>query len=413
MAAFFYKNMMNEKLGAIDNSDAVNGQEQELGKKRLQNFEIAMSKRGEAERLTIDETIEELVADLPIKLQKEMIGAFDRFKRKGLKGDDLKEEVIEIGRILKSAYGDVRFGVENKHYAKLQVVKMIVELFEKEDTDMESLKKIARVSFDLNGLKAVNDLTGSHEDGDKYLALMIATLKSEKATAWLTQRKMDFIITADGGDEFGVILRSAEEIDVEEVSEEFVSGIIKSELWESEEAKKILDFDNEEVVLAYAGINKNDWVSKDESERKIILAEIRKDIPDGYFFRAAVSGGVVTLYESIVYAKIKTNDSYEKVLGKVMGSLFDLSDKEMQADKVNFKANLAKSQDPYENFLLKVYSRTDSEKELRNIVEAHELFLRNIEEAMGDDVMSVLPRVIDDLKKQIREIKQRAQKAKI
>jgi GGDEF domain-containing protein len=404
--------MKKEQLGADGELSIVNGQEKELNDKRLQNFVMAISKKGEVEKLTIDEMIEELVVDLPVKLQKEMIRAFERFQKKGLRGTDLKEEVVEIRRILKAVYEDPRFEMENKVYAKLQAIKMIDGIFNEENLTAESFRKIARISFDLNGLKAVNDLTGSHSQGDKYLKLIVNVLRGEKATAWLAQKGMEAVITIDGGDEFGVILKSENEIDEKEINDEFIVGVIKKELWESEVSRDILDFNDVDVVEAYAGLNRGDLTAKTVEEREVILEEIRKGIPDGYFFRATISGGVVTLYESFAHMEIEAKDSYEKVLERAMGSLFDLSDKEMQIDKINFKINLAKSQDPHENFLLKVYSRTDSEKELRNILDAYELFLRNVEEAVGEGTASVLPKVIEDLKKQISEIEQRAKKVK-
>lgn len=404
--------MTKEQLSADDDSNVVKGQEKELNDKRLQNFIKAIGKRGEVEKLTIDEMIEELVVDLPVKLQKEMIRAFERFQKKGLRGDDLKEEVVEIRRILKAVYEDPRFEMENKVYAKLQAIKMIDGIFNEENLTAESFRKIARISFDLNGLKAVNDLTGSHGQGDKYLRLMVDVVRGEKATSWLMQKGMEAVITIDGGDEFGIILKSDIEIDEKELNDEFIVGIIKKELWESEVSRDILNFDDANVVEAYAGLNRGDLTAKTEEEREVILEEIRKSIPDGYFFRAAVSGGMATLYESFAYMEIDAKDSYEKILEKAMGSLFDLSDREMQVDKINFKINLAKSQDPYENFLLKVYSRTDSEKELRNILDAYELFLRSVEEVAEEGAVSVLPKIINDLKKQISEIEQRAKKVK-
>lgn len=404
--------MTSETISSADSRTPAQDQEKELSAKRLENFKIALSRRGEAERLTIDKMIAEFTIDLPPKLQKEVIAAFERFKRKGITGDDLKEEVIEVRRLLKLAYEDTRFDMENKPYSKLQAMKRIDELFEKKDVNMESLKQVARISFDLNGLKAVNDLTGSHEKGDLYLRMMIDVLKSDEATAWLTERNMEAVITVDGGDEFGIVLKSDKAIDTKEVFNDFIGKIVKKKLWESPLAKEVLDFNSEEVLVAFAGIDKRNWELKTAVEKKNILDEIKQGIPEGYFFRAAVSAGVTTLYESIAYAKIDASDSYEKILGKAMGSLFDASDKEMQIDKVDFKANLAKSKDLHENFLLKVYSRTENEKELRAIIEVYEIFLKNLEQAIAEDATSVLPKLISEVKAKIEELKKRAQEIK-
>jgi GGDEF domain-containing protein len=309
--------------------------------------------------------------------------------------------VLEIRRILKSAYEDARFGVENKPYAKLQTIKMIAELFDEIDVNINSLKKVARISFDLNGLKAVNDLTGSHEQGDQYLKMMIDVLRDEKVTAWLAERKIEAVITADGGDEFGMILRSSEAIDDELVYNELISGIIKTELWNDEEAKNVLDFDKEEVLLAYAGINKNEWLIKTASEKNEVLLDVKRKIPATYFFRAAVSAGITTLFDSFMHAKIKDSDSYERLLEKAMGSLFDLSDKEMQADKTSFKTNLKNSQDICENFLLKVYSRTDSEKKLRDIIDRYERFLRDLKLFAPALEVPSLSKFIEDFEKNV------------
>jgi len=409
-----------------NNEEQVKNQEGEntLDELRIRNFELMLSKRVLVEKMPIDEVIREFENELPIESQSELMtfyedlkeGFFDEDdndKRKQAKADKMKKMVIKQGETMMTVFKDSRFKINdkpmsNKKYAKVRTVEMIGELLSEKDLKIEDLKKIARISFDINGLKAVNDLTGSHEKGDAYLALMAEVLSGEKATKWLSERGITAIITADGGDEFGMILRSDTEIDSKVVFDEFVEGIVKNELWESEKTKDILDFNDEAVIIAYAGIDKNAWSLKSPEEKEIILEQIKKDIPEGYSFRAAVSAGVTTVYESMAYVNINKSDSFEKFKNEAMGKMFDFSDKEMQADKVKFKMNLAQSEDSCENFLLKVYSRTVSEKELRNTIELYEIFLNNLKAAVRDDATSAIPRLINDLEKQIEDLKQRS-----
>jgi len=354
---------MNNLEKNVFGQKAENSQE-ELSRK----LENVLQKKQEKKSSPSHEAINDLVEGLPDILKEKIIADIKRLEGYGLNEEQLRIEAEIRAREIRENYLDKRFDMPNKSFAKLETMQTIDNILEGEVV-LEDLKKTARVSFDLNGLKSVNDITRSHENGDRYLKLFADILKKEELAVWLKERNIEAVATADGGDEFGAILKSDKEIS-SDVLNEFMDKV-ENELSQDERASEILDFSDEKIILAFAGISEEDLAGKTAEERRKILEEAKKEIPADYKFKAIVSSGAATLYDSFADVKISGEDDYERILGKMMGSIFDKSDENMQKAKVDFKRGLRDSNDPEKIFLAKVYSRSEGEVEARRLLEEY------------------------------------------
>lgn len=278
----------------------------------------------------------------------------------------------------------------NEAYARLNAMEKIDALFCKEkDPNPEDFKKIAYATFDLNGLKAVNDYN-SHDNkkGDMYLLLAAKAISSSDAIEYAEKNGINFEpgkVTRDGGDEFSAIITSDKPL-TKEVLEGFVLAV-QASLWNNPDIAKLLDFNNPEVLAHHTG------VPVSEIGNDIEGFKLSHGIPSNYKYHGAMSGGAVTLHDALANKdideknKINSADQYPQMLQKIMGAMFSLGGKKMDSDKKRFKEGLASvtAEEVIKEFaakgikvskeqageealhrrtLAEVYSRTDAEKEL-------------------------------------------------
>lgn len=284
----------------------------------------------------------------------------------------------------------------NKGFAKFEAQQAISEILE-HDPSPEDLKRVARISFDLNGLKAVNDLNASHEQGDAYLLLVKNVLEDSEIMAFAAQKGLKYIATRDGGDEFGLIITSSSEIKADSLNE--LRQKIEEKLSSNVEAANCLDFSQDKIILHYnriTGDKEKEFYAKPPEEREALLAQYRAEIPEGFKFQAFISSGACTLYDAMVDPlndkdgdnRINEDDSSGRMLKKMMGCLFNTSDARMQASKSQFKNNLAEGND-HEKMMARIYARTAKEEELQKKI---------------DDMMGTVKN-LEDLKKVDQELK--------
>jgi len=255
----------------------------------------------------------------------------------------------------------------NKGFSKFESQQRICNILEK-DSSPEALKKVARISLDLNGLKAINDLNASHEQGDAYLLMVKKVLDNPEITSFASERGLSYVATRDGGDEFGLIITSSDIIKSESLNE--LCSEIENKLSTDPEAARYLDFNEEKVILHYNRIAEKEFNAKSQEEKDRLMAEYRKEIPEGFKFRAYISSGAATLYDAMLDPEndkdqnnlIREDDNSGRVLKKMMSCLFNTSDAKMQASKDEFKNNLAGG-DEYEKMMAKIYTRTTKEME--------------------------------------------------
>ena len=356
-----------------------NKQEQSINEKIVQSevagrhqliFNGILEKRAK-ERAMPERSIDEINADIarmPAVVQESVSSVIDDL-RESSKDDESFRRLLnkEVERAM-AQYIDARFNMPNKVFAKAEVRSAIDGLLGNQSS-LEDLKRVARVSIDVNGLKAVNDLNrGDHSKGDIFLEAVAEAINIEEIIVPLRDAGITAIITADGGDEFGIVLISLNTIDTEMLNS--VTGKIRNSLYSQEtrdKVEKVLDFNDEKVISSFAGLTEKEWSTKADEEKQRIISEL--NIPSGFKFQAHASIGVATLYDSFTAMagekhEIDEDDNYEKVLDKMMGGVFTKSDGNMQQQKSEFKRGLRESSSSHDKFMSLVYSRTSVEREL-------------------------------------------------
>ena len=352
-------------------------------------FNAILEKRAK-EKVSSERSLDEIEADIammPAVVQGYMSSVIKDL-RESSKDDESFRILLdqEVGRAM-TQYIDARFKMPNKVFAKAEVRRAIDGLLGNHSS-LEDLKRVARVSIDVNGLKAVNDLNrGDHSKGDVFLEAVVAAIGMEEVLKPLKDAGITPVITSDGADEFGIVLISLKAIDAEILSSTIQR--IRDSL-SSEETKRrvegVLDFNDEKVISSFAGLTKKEWDAKTSEEKQRITAEL--NIPDGFKFQAHASMGAASLYDSFTMMagekhEISDVDDYERVLDKMMGGLFTKSDGRMQQQKTEFKKGLRDSNNPHDKFMSLIYSRTEAERELTKEIEIIRTDLKDCLRALG------------------------------
>ncbi len=284
----------------------------------------------------------------------------------------------------REGYEDKRFLVgegermPKDEYAKMEILDEIEKILKSGKPINEEFKKIARLSFDANGLKAANDLSGSHDKGTEFLKRIAEVFHNEEGPTrkWLKEQGISKLLaTTGGGDEYGVLLFSEKPLDpsiVNEAVRRFESEIAALD------ASDLVDFNDPEVLLRYEGIPKEVFLRLPKEEQETKLREIKSQVPEGFKFLATASGGGVIGSQGLEYAlkaalppdqRLKPDDPYQRVLEKIMGGLWSASDKKAEESKTNFKESLRKSTDARDLFYSKVLARSKEARELEKKLE--------------------------------------------
>jgi len=354
-------------------------------------IDLEIAKKGHDRRqiLSVHDFVKEAANGMPEEIQRRIMRVFERLEAFGSeivrehgvpqdKVDEfIKEELAISAHESRAAFIEEKLKMPNKSYAKQEVLQSINEILVHEPK-LEDFKKLARVSFDLNGLKAVNDLAGTRR-GDEYLWLVKEVLESEKLQKFADLRGLSYVACREGGDEFSAIVKSDRPLTEEDLNDFMV--LAKSLLAANAKAAEILDFNDETTLYHYTGFSDKEWAALTEEKRKEKLVEIKKTIPQGYRYVAQISAQAATAYQGLKDAlakeemAINESDSYGLILGKIMGRMFDLSDRKMHEEKNKFKKDLAESNDPSDKMLARVYARTDEERQQKNILEKKNLLI--------------------------------------
>lgn len=277
----------------------------------------------------------------------------------------------EAARLVED-YADKRFelGEDGKDrifghdYAKMEIRERVDELLESDPTE-NGFRKIALLSFDANGLKAANDLSGSHKIGTEYLKRIVEVLHAPEGPTrkWLKEKGISKVLaTTHGGDEYNVLLSSDKPIDdavISEAIERFETEV------SSMDVSDIVDFDDPEVLLRFGNVAPGEWARMDDAQKEEALRKIKDRLPPGAKFRATVSGGGAVLADAMAESMggegknaLEPGDSYRRTLDKIMGALLDSADRSGSAAKAEFKNSLRESSDAMDRFYGEVLVRT-------------------------------------------------------
>ena len=144
---------------------------------------------------------------IPSQSEKEKVSNY----LKNLLGEDVEEEkrkdnwglAREYLDLYESQFVDDRYIFQEEKLVNKNFVKETIK-----DRLNEGNHNLVRASLDVEGLKTINDIMG-HEKGDQYLYLIYQKIKEAveeiKKLNPEIAKEAEFIISGEGGDEFGVL----------------------------------------------------------------------------------------------------------------------------------------------------------------------------------------------------------------
>jgi hypothetical protein len=392
------KNELSENGGESENSRI------EKEKQVQASLDIIVSKHRNRKKLSLNETVESVCAGQPEAIAAKVMRTCDRvqswtnkFKSYGVPEELLqghvKQEVEIEARETQSSYIDKGIEMPNKELGKLETTRALGEILDNEPK-IDDLKRVARVSFDLNGLKVVNDYSGVYANGDLYLKLMKKALENRDIRQWARDNKFSYTACREGGDEFSAIIASEIPL-TEETLNTFIEKV--TDLLENDsEAEKCLNMFDDDTLLRWkhkvpaeegrnlkiaqlrAGGREISDDYKFSPEEKIdadrlgeewkakALVEYRKDVPPDFKFKGRVAASAATVYDGLMDDRnkekriINEDDNYEDALMKMKDCPYATGDRDMHDNKVNGKHKMSVSNDPNELFLFKLYNSTRS-----------------------------------------------------
>lgn len=229
--------------------------------------------------------------DSEMNLREEEEARIDLLKKRGLSSQEIAEIVKKDTDLIKLSYQDRRpcfkEAIFNRKYIEAELFKKIQKI---NQNDPEARDRVAMISLDLNGLKALNDI-GGHSAGDRGLGIMAEILQGKKpdpnnerklienqegTVSWLKTLGINSIPFTQGGDEFGILIYS-DSTNIKEIEKEIKSRFVK-EIVTNEEARKILKFDKE----------KTEELKKDKGV----------DVSENFEFKLGASIGISTLSDA-------------------------------------------------------------------------------------------------------------------
>ena len=278
----------------------------------------------------------EILENIPPKMRNKVEERINMLEKAGVGDEDVLLKATEFfAKEVKTSYMDSRFETPNGTYLRMELVNRVDQMMEDEDVE-EKLDTLGIISFDVNGLKAVNDIN-SHEAGDEYLEKIVDVLDDGEVTKTLENNGVDTFLAANGGDEFAVVLDS--KFDLTSGNRALIGEIVEKYQREIKEidCSDIIDFNDDEVRSKFK--------------------DLKLDIPESFEFMATISGGSCTLKEALVEVEGLEGD-YHKILNNLMGELLDISDKRSIKNKEKIKKDL-KEGSKEEKFLHKVLQRNE------------------------------------------------------
>lgn len=299
-----------------------------------------------------------------------------------------------------------RFGeLPNKEYVKGLFFDSIKGHNESPSVFIDKMNSCARISGDLNGLKAVNDLI-SHEAGDLYLKAFAESFKNavNEISKIEEYKNLDLIPTSEGGDEFGVMIVDKNGNKIKRNFIYDISSKLQNIIENDPSLIMILnnfDFSKKIILINLFGENVFKRYEKyknkeNHSHEKIFdvieyFATGKFKLPPKVAFGGFALGDFFADYmkkwEEFKNEPTDVSEDYKKMfdickkinsgnyslniedISNAIGVYFDVCDNEMILEKDNFKNELKDSSDVFHNGLRFVYARNKDQRDLQMIVD--------------------------------------------
>lgn len=286
----------------------------------------------------LDEKVSLLFEGVP-PLLKDIAKTHYRFLKTGrFSPADLYIEMEQYVKLLSSAYLNSRayLSIYDRRFIDMKMIERIEKLLLQDDEFIEKdFYNLARVNFDFNGLKALNDL-GGHLAGNRGLRIFIEILKAGETTRWLEEQGFTVIPSAEGAEEYGMLIFG--QSDLRPIAHEIVSRYFR-EVWNAP-VGPLLNFAHPSV------------------REKLALLGMPEDVPADFKFRIAINVGVVLFGEALAQFPIeKMSDSYDVLIRTLIAKMFAMADLRARAHRSAFRRELAKKNPT----LVALYSRLSNE----------------------------------------------------
>lgn len=316
-------------------SESVDRLESESTKESLIEASLKSLKEAkDKEEKDGEQNFPKIIEQLPKDLRFDVQEKFERFKSYGLTEKQLLFELKREVRDLKSAYEDKRFEIPNGSYLRYEIAHLVDTLVN-EKVNLTKIRGLGLINFDVNGLKAVNDIAG-HEKGNEYLERIVSVFKTGHTTKDLEDHGVRVFISSNGGDEFAIILSDDVNLTELQGGQIFINKILKyyQEEVSALDMTDLIDFSRPDIAKKFEGI----------------------EIPKDFHFMASISGGTSLLEEILIDENIfpeieNENLDYSDKLGRIISDLFQKSDNRGKTDKELFKKDLDESDDKNKLFL--------------------------------------------------------------
>lgn len=312
------------------------------------------------ENLAPRELLDKLIANFPSSLKDSLLEdakiLIDRLAKGTMIKEDVNADIEKMAAKAREGYID-GYGMLNDEYGKMVMMNEADKLLERREKNPEVLRRMAIVNMDVNALKAVNELAG-HSAGDEYLGLIVDILNGRALTIWAEGRHLKIIPVHKSGDEFHLIV-IGEKGEVEDGDLEDLQSWVEKEVYGQRQAAALINLDNDGILYKLYAAEQQSAGAAPEKASAELFKRLRKQIPEGFEFRASIATGAVNLFDALAMdAKeknsIRDSDNYEKNLAKMMGSLLDVSDEKMSVKKKDAKIEQAASADPRQRMLARL-----------------------------------------------------------
>ena len=325
-----------------------------------------------------------------------------------LKGQfDDPEIAQEALKLLEKRLNDNDFvtGLERRDKQTDRVREAITSIAKSKGDFKEKAKRLGFISFDVRGLKMVNDLMKDHEYGDQYLR-NIKDLVINKVIHVIEQitGEESCNLARDGGDEFSILIENstqdlATELNAKELTEMFPrSPELVTKLLEASgnEAKSLMQRINDLVNFSMAQ-EVNTLIPREKLEE--FMGE---NMPEDFELKYFVASGAATLSEIVEDPK---NEYFKKDLAKkaegkgpetgkaIVDTL--LSGLRTKADAQSYEVKGAQNRqwinsgEDHDQAMIRVISRNDVTISLAERAQSEHLRANKLEGQLGQTQMDL------------------------
>ncbi len=282
--------------------------------------------------------IEKVLRGLPEEITDNVNQKIDFYKEKGFSEEEIFREVKNLVKLELLAYTETKreyIGLYNQKFSQRKTFWFIKEIIARKPILEKDFYSFARLDFDLNGLKALNDLTGDYSIGSESLYIVSRILGEGKTTKWLREKGLEVFVSIEGGDEYGILIYGT--LDLRPYSNEIINRYFREV--RSADVSHLIDFKNPDV------------------RERLQAVGLEKEIGEDFKFEISVSVGIAFFAEALSLTDIDSSIGFGDNARNIRRKLFDIAHMRSLENKRWYKRQL------YENHpvLAALYARMNRE----------------------------------------------------